>query len=464
MSSTKYIRGLLHDRRDRGQELKFRVVQGLDSEKNLYVWSMANGALVKVLDAHFGRIISLEPLTIGNWNSDFNPYLHVIDSRVNCESDTFDDMTTKAEEVNPHLRGGRVENHLGKTTPNSPDRDSNLDLPVLSSRAQHDKRISQLRHRESGNVLIWNRLTEQVLFKEEQPGIKQIILLENGMRFLAISRPPSVGEDILSMVPMPHKPNLVALIDPDKGSILDIRSKRIVRTIPKWGGSCTKDGKYGLYAPSRGGLELLELKKGHLVKTFIPKVAEGVFTVICMFNKTDEYVLYYHSGKKTLRVFRTSDTQMIANFRVQAELSAVESTEDGTGIVLGTVDGCLSVLAIADPAKPSMREYLAALPSRDEEARWSNELLEAVFTIQVSLFFYKANPTLGLRTPRPRRGAVAPAKLAPFCPPPPPPPPPLAAPVTEAEPAVQSIRASQKLLEVATPKDVNANKTFGKPC
>nr|CAD7427522.1 unnamed protein product [Timema monikensis] len=51
------------------------------------------------------------------------------------------------EEVNPHLRGGRVENHLGKTTPSSPDRDSNLDLPVLSSRAQHDKHVSQLRHR-----------------------------------------------------------------------------------------------------------------------------------------------------------------------------------------------------------------------------------------------------------------------------------------------------------------------------
>nr|CAD7424768.1 unnamed protein product [Timema monikensis] len=51
------------------------------------------------------------------------------------------------EEVNPHLLGGRVENHLGKTTPSSPDRDSNLNLPVLSSRAQHDKRVSQLRHR-----------------------------------------------------------------------------------------------------------------------------------------------------------------------------------------------------------------------------------------------------------------------------------------------------------------------------
>nr|CAD7568154.1 unnamed protein product [Timema californicum] len=55
--------------------------------------------------------------------------------------------TVELEKVNPHLRGGRVENHLGKTSPSSPDRDSNLDLPVLSSRAQHDKRVSQLRHR-----------------------------------------------------------------------------------------------------------------------------------------------------------------------------------------------------------------------------------------------------------------------------------------------------------------------------
>nr|CAD7407485.1 unnamed protein product [Timema cristinae] len=50
-------------------------------------------------------------------------------------------------EVNQHLRGGRVENHLGKTTPLSPDRDSNLNIPVLSSRAQHDQRVSQLRPR-----------------------------------------------------------------------------------------------------------------------------------------------------------------------------------------------------------------------------------------------------------------------------------------------------------------------------
>nr|CAD7569581.1 unnamed protein product [Timema californicum] len=48
--------------------------------------------------------------------------------------------------MNPHLRGGSVENHLGKATLSSTDRDLNLDL-VLSSRAQHDKRVIQLRHR-----------------------------------------------------------------------------------------------------------------------------------------------------------------------------------------------------------------------------------------------------------------------------------------------------------------------------
>nr|CAD7194347.1 unnamed protein product [Timema douglasi] len=41
------------------------------------------------------------------------------------------------EEVNPHLRGGRVENRLGKTTPSSPERDSSLSLFVLGSLVQH---------------------------------------------------------------------------------------------------------------------------------------------------------------------------------------------------------------------------------------------------------------------------------------------------------------------------------------
>nr|CAD7402811.1 unnamed protein product [Timema cristinae] len=42
------------------------------------------------------------------------------------------------KEVNPHLGGGKVEKHLGKTTPSSPYQDSNFDLPVLDSLAQHE--------------------------------------------------------------------------------------------------------------------------------------------------------------------------------------------------------------------------------------------------------------------------------------------------------------------------------------
>lgn len=91
-----------------------------------------------------------------------------------------------------------------------------------------------------------------------------------------------------------------------------------------------------------------------------------------MFTEGDEFVLYYHSGKKTLRVFRTSDTEMIANYKMQAELTAIKSTTDGKGLVLGTVDGCLSVFAIADPEQEETFKYLAELPSRDEQ--WKKKL------------------------------------------------------------------------------------------
>ena len=171
---------------------------------------------------------------------------------------------------------------------------------------------------------------------------------------------------------------------------LCFQNKKFVRSIPQWGGSCSKDGRYGLYAPSRGGLDLLDLRHGTVVRTLIPKVtfgyaailasemtlcttvlwndfqiAEGIFNVICKFNETNEYVLYYHSGRKTLRVFRVSDGVMIANYRVPSDLSAVESTIDGNSVALGMVDGNLTVLTIADPNKRHMIDYLKKLPSRN---------------------------------------------------------------------------------------------------
>nr|CAD7573983.1 unnamed protein product [Timema californicum] len=72
---------------------------------------------------------------------DVTPYVIVT---VLVDQISFTDLVAKElgrlnlEEVNPHLCGGRVENHKGKTTPSPPDRDSNLDLHVLGNLAQHE--------------------------------------------------------------------------------------------------------------------------------------------------------------------------------------------------------------------------------------------------------------------------------------------------------------------------------------
>ncbi|BES94311.1 NAHypothetical proteinT domain [Nesidiocoris tenuis] len=441
--------------------------------KNLYVWNIATTELVKVLDAHFGRIISLEPLTIGNWNSvitssidrsvkvwninNIFEQVHVIDRH-----ELQIDAISVCQEVGLAVTVTRgavgvwdmQAGHLMSQLADSP-------LGAIVTHALITPSGKFIISAESGNILVWNRVTEQVLFKEEQQGIRQILLLEEGTKILVMSKPlivagveppprtvatgilrtipngttvysfdypvrnvPGVNfkdvvitcdsqmivalaadkgtreaiyvfnckngsniskiplripgvKDVASMVAMPQKASQVALVGGEKVTLFDIKNRKVVRTIPKWGGSCTRDGKFGLFAPSRGGLELLELKRGASVRTFIPRVAEGVFTVICMFNKTDEYVLYYHSGKKTIRVFRTSDAEMVANYRVQAELTAIESTDDGRCIVLGTVDGCLSVLAIADDNKPEMKEFLKCLPSRDETWKKKMEKIKA---------------------------------------------------------------------------------------
>lgn len=40
---------------------------------------------------------------------------------------------------------------------------------------------------ETGKLLIWNRVSEQVLFRDDQPGIQQVKILEGGEKVLTIS-------------------------------------------------------------------------------------------------------------------------------------------------------------------------------------------------------------------------------------------------------------------------------------
>merc|ERR1712106_756036 len=175
-------------------------------------------------------------------------------------------------------------------------------------------------------------------------------------------------KEVTKLVALPDKPSVVALIDVDKGNLMDIIQRRFIKSIPCWDGTCSKDGRYGLYAPCTGGMDMLDLRTGKVCKTLLPKIAEGIFDVMAIFNETNEYVLYYHSGRKTIRAFRRKDGKMIANFRVQADLKGMETTTDGRSVVLGMGDGSMTTLTIADPEKEGIADFLKSLPSRNPEA------------------------------------------------------------------------------------------------
>lgn len=70
------------------------------------------------------------------------------------------------------------------------------------------------------------------------------------------------------------------------------------------------------------------------------------------------------------------DGHIIANYRLSAELTAIDTTTDGRCVVIGTLDGCLSVLAIADPSTSDSVQFLASLPSRTRQARPQSAIAE----------------------------------------------------------------------------------------
>ncbi|XP_022837099.1 NACHT and WD repeat domain-containing protein 2 [Spodoptera litura] len=408
--------------------------------KNLYVWSLETTKLIKILDAHFGRIVQLEPLTVGSWNN-------VITSSI--------DRTVKIWNIdNIFEQVHKIDRQELPIDSISLARDKCLAVTVTRScwglwNTSTGKLLAQLAEAplgaivthavitpsgdnvvtaESGNIVIWDVVEKLAIHKDEQKGIKQVLLLEDGTKFITISMQASTdnvdnvamaniiartipeGEtiynveyevrgtgykaavvsadehhvvapgvdkssreclhvfhartgarlhripiknsgikDMQSIVALPHKPLWVAVVGNDKAGILDIKTKRHIRFVPRWNGACTRDGKIGLCAPSRGGLDLIELKRGTSVQQLIYRAAEGVFSIITMFSSTDQYVFYYHSGRKTLRVFRTVDGRAIAEYRAPAEVTGVASAHGGTAVAIASQDGCLTILDIVDP-------------------------------------------------------------------------------------------------------------------
>lgn len=176
------------------------------------------------------------------------------------------------------------------------------------------------------------------------------------------SRPKFSGiKGFHRIVAMPKHPHRVALMGEDRGHLYDWRKKSFVRSISRWNGTFTKDGRFGLYSPTRGGLEMLDLKTGAKVLTLIPRVAEGVFATKSMFTSNDAHVVYYHSRRRSVRVFRVVDGVQVADFKSHAEVNALASTEDGLAVILGGIDGSLVILAVADPTMAANRRFLESM-------------------------------------------------------------------------------------------------------
>ncbi|XP_035219910.1 NACHT and WD repeat domain-containing protein 2-like [Stegodyphus dumicola] len=200
-------------------------------------------------------------------------------------------------------------------------------------------------------------------------GIQKVVLVHNIKKGNFMFKIPLVSIQLLGfsgIFQFPGRASTIVIVSNDASWIVDIETKRLVRGIKRWNGACTRDGRYGLVAPNQGGLEMIELRNGKTVKVLIPPVSEGVFAVTAKFNRTDNYVLYYHSGRQTIRLFRVSNGKMIANYKLAAEASDFTTTHDGLSVVVGGVDGSFVVLAIADPENEESKQKLRNLPSRND--------------------------------------------------------------------------------------------------
>ncbi|KAL8615116.1 hypothetical protein ACOMHN_054485 [Nucella lapillus] len=418
------------------------VVAGV--RKNLYVWDVKQGNMVKTLDAHFGRIIGMTSVACGRnvvISSSMDKTINVWNfDKILEEVHPLDRMERPIESV--HVP---AESNLCVTTTRNQtavwDLESGrlIKLFVSNSRsaivsqAAITKDGASVLTAEPPNLVVWEMrkdtpLTQlsvgdiqQILLNEEDtkaivvaktstnkgccccvtlPACKEVykfeyhfkrfvpvVLTHDGL-FLAVPAADKSGDVIgvfhaktgtllynlqlkyanyrecHSVVAMQHDPNQVAIIDEEKGNILDLKKKTLIRSVPRWNGMATRNGKKGLFAPARGGLEILDLKTGKTTKTLIPRVAEGVFSVKVFFTANDKHVVYYHSGHRTIRLFRVKDGKMLANFKASAEVKAIMCNAEGTAVILGAVDGSLTTLAIADPEDDEHEDVLEDLPSR----------------------------------------------------------------------------------------------------
>ena len=289
--------------------------------KELYIWSVKDGTMVKCLDAHFARIIDIQALIVGTWNCVVTSSIdrtvkvwninyifeqvHHID-RHELQIDSVS-LSTAAGIAITATRGciGIWDLLTGKLIKTLAD---SL-LGAIVTHATITKSGEFIIAAESGFLLYWDVQEGKVVFKEEQKNIQQLLFYEDETKCLTVSKLGSgldlkarcvsrkfpkgqdkefefdfgyktfrnlvmtsdaqffvalgqekskdtlfvfhleTGEflhkilvkypnlkEITMLVTIPDKPGQVALIDQDKGNMIDVKNKKFVKSIPQWGG------------------------------------------------------------------------------------------------------------------------------------------------------------------------------------------------------------------------------------
>eukprot|EP00094_Tigriopus_californicus_P008486 TCALIF_08178-PA protein Name:"Similar to KIAA1239 Leucine-rich repeat and WD repeat-containing protein KIAA1239 (Homo sapiens)" AED:0.19 eAED:0.24 QI:10/0.13/0.1/0.83/0.62/0.73/30/118/1888 len=169
---------------------------------------------------------------------------------------------------------------------------------------------------------------------------------------------------------------------------IQLKNKSIQRSCKGWTGQGVDQNRFGLSASNRftsvalikvlslfrkcffnysGGLSYMDLKTGKTVHVLIPKKPEGVFTVKAFFSKCGDLIFYYHSERRTMRVFRKEDGKQVSNYFIQSEVTSLALTNDGKKLILGTKDGSVIMLVISNVLRDGPTEcfkYLQGLVSR----------------------------------------------------------------------------------------------------
>ena len=167
--------------------------------KEMYIWSMKTGELVKCLDAHIARIIDIQPLVFGNWNCVitssidrtvkvwninyiFEPVHHIDRHETQIESVS---LSTKAGIAVTVTRGciGVWNLLTGKLTSKLADNA----LGAIVTQAKVTSSGEFIIAAESGYLIYWDVAKKEVIYKEEQKDILQVILFEKDTKCLVVS-------------------------------------------------------------------------------------------------------------------------------------------------------------------------------------------------------------------------------------------------------------------------------------